>query len=94
MDIVLSRILHDDTLSKFRIRDMRPEETILVSCETVAEFNAARGNANQARRVMPPRPDGFQYKIETDSTRNTIKVSLYKNENGGESVESPIEKLS
>lgn len=80
MNIVLSRTLPDDTLSRFRIYDMRPDETIIVSCDTVAEFNNARRNADFARKGYL-RNDGYQYKIESDTSRNTIKVSLYKEEN-------------
>ena len=77
MNIVLSRTLPDDTLSRFRVYDMRPDETIEVSCDNVAEFNTARRNADQARKVYE-RTDGYQYKVESDTSRNIIKVSLYK----------------
>lgn len=79
MNIVLSRTLPDDALSKYRVCDMRPDEVILVSCDTVAEFNNSRRIAEYARKSML-RTDGYAYKIETNSTCNTVKVSLYKQE--------------
>lgn len=79
MNIVISRILPDDVLSRFRIRDMRPDEIIVATCDTVAEFNSAKRNADNVRKE-PGRMDGYLYRIESDSTRNTIKVSLYKDE--------------
>ncbi len=84
MNLVLSRILPDDALSRFRIRDMRPDEIITVTCDTVAEFNSARRNADNVRND-PRRIDGYQYKIESDTARNTIKVSLFKEEKKEES---------
>lgn len=79
MNIELSRILPDDALSQFRVRDMRPDEIILVTCDTVAEFNNSKKTAENVRRSAS-RTDGYQYRVQTDSSRNTVKVSLYKEE--------------
>ena len=77
MTIELTRILPDDTLSQFRVRDMRPDEVITVACDSVAEFNNSRRTANLAKDSAR-RPDGYLYKVESSSSKNTIKVSLYK----------------
>lgn len=79
MNIELSRILPDDALSQFRVRDMRPDEIILVTCDTVAEFNNSKKTAENVRRSAS-RIDGYQYRVQTDSSRNTVKVSLFKEE--------------
>lgn len=83
MTIELARILPDDALSQFRVRDMRPDEVITVTCDSVAEFNNSRRTANlvkdSARRV-----DGFRYKVESNSSNNTIKVSLYEEKKGAD----------
>lgn len=77
MTIELTRILPDDALSVFRVRDMRPDEVITVTCDTVAEFNNSKRTAENARRTAD-RIDGYQYRVQTDSSRNTVTVSLYK----------------
>lgn len=79
MIIELSRILPDDTLSQFRLRDMRPDESIIVACNSVAEFNKSRQAAKTVKAQFE-RPDGYQYRIQSNSTDNTIKVSLFKEE--------------
>lgn len=79
MIIELSRILPDDTLSVFRLRDMRPDESVVVTCDNVAEFNKARQTAKVVKAQFE-RPDGCQYRIQSNSVNNTIKVSLCKEE--------------
>lgn len=77
MKIILSRILHDDKLSSFRVRDMRPDEIIVVNCDNVSEFLSSKRNAESGARTAN-RLDGFSYRIQTNSISNQIKVSLYK----------------
>lgn len=77
MTIELTRILPDDALSQFRVRDMRPDEVITVSCDSVAEFNNSRRTANLTKDSAC-RPDGYLYKVESSSSKNTIKISLYE----------------
>lgn len=77
MKVILTRILPDDFLSQFRVRDMRPGETITAECENVAEFNKARVNA---RLGIYERSDGYEYKIKSNSTDNTITVTLSEKE--------------
>lgn len=79
MNIELTRTLPDDALSAFRVKDMRPDESIIISCDTVAEFNKSRQTAKVVKSQFE-RPDGYQYKIQSNSSENTIKVSLYKEE--------------
>ena len=76
MIIELTRMLPDDALSQFRVRDMRPDEVITVTCDNVAEFNNSRRTANLVREYT--RPDGYLYKVESSSSKNTIRVSLYE----------------
>ena len=63
------------------IRDMRPDEVIHIECENVAEFNAAMRTARD-NRAFNNRLDGFKYRVESNSTENTVKVSLYREEEG------------
>ena len=77
MTIELTRILPDDVLSRFRVSDMRPDEIITVTCDTVAEFNNSKRAAEYTRQNHP-RSDGYAYRVQTDSSKNTVKVSLYK----------------
>lgn len=79
MKIELRRILQDDSLSVHRIRDMRPDEVITVSCDNVAEFNTSRATARNGK-VTASRIDGFKYKIECSTLTNTITISLTKDD--------------
>ena len=79
MTIELLRLLPDTSLSRFRIRDMRPEEVIKIECDNAAEFNAAMRTARDYKSI-DRRTDGFKYKVESDSAENTVKISLFKEE--------------
>lgn len=75
MEVLLSRILPDDTLSRFRVRDMRPDEIIRAHCANAAEFGTAKRQA--AEGAKSERVDGFKYKVVTNSIENTVTISLY-----------------
>lgn len=79
MKIFLNRKLPDDALSQFRIRDMRPGETITVLCDSVAEYNAARRTA-QAAKLSMDKPDGYDCLIKSKSKENAVIISLEKDE--------------
>lgn len=79
MEVVLTRTLPDDCLSRFRIRDMRPEETIKAVCDSVAEFNAAKRTAELVRKESK-RTDGYCYQQRNDTVNSTITVYLTKEE--------------
>lgn len=77
MRIFLNRTLPDSVLSRFRIRDMRHDEDIIVECENVAEYNSALRNA-RSEINSANREDGFMYRMEHMSRDNKIKISLHK----------------
>lgn len=77
MKVILERVLPDTALSKFRIADMRHNDTITAYCDTAAEFKNAHVNAVRGAKEIE-REDGFEYKIQTLSTENKVIVSLIK----------------